>query len=392
MQFGFTPDEERFRAELRSYLDDVLPRDWAGPPDESREDHWALTQRVRRGLAERGWLVMSWPREYGGSDASPMMNVIFAEEMAYWRAPGNDRFGTRMIGPTLMALGTEEQKARFLPPIARGEVQWSQGYSEPDAGSDLAAIQTRAVDDGDDFVVNGSKIWNTLAHRAGWMFMLVRTDPDAPRHRGLSLLLCDLNSPGVTVRPIINMARTHSFNEVIFEDVRVPKENLVGGLNNGWKTGMSVLNFERSGIDYVGWAQRTLDELIQFARETDAPDGWPLARNAEVRRNLTELSTEVDAARLLTYEVAWRQGSGEVPAAEASMSKVAATEVNQKVMDFGVELLGMYGILEPGSPHARLDGRMLKMRLFYTSGTILAGTTEIQKNIIAQRGLGLPRE
>lgn len=391
MHFEFTPEESAFKSQLSLFLDDALPADWHGPADESRNDHWALNEQIKKGLAERGWLVMSWPEKYGGADSSPMMNTIFAEEMAYRRAPGHDRFGTRMFGPTLMQFGTEEQRTKYLGSIARGEIQWCQGYSEPNSGSDLASLQTRAVEDGDDFVVTGAKIWTSLAHRADMMFMLVRTDPDAPPHKGISLIMVDMKSPGLDVKPIINMAGLHSFNQVIFDDVRVPKANLVGELNDGWRAGMTVLNFERSGIDYAAWARISLEELIEYVTNDDS-----LATTAKsdpsVRIKLAELKTEVEAARLMCFDVAWRQGQGEVPSSEASMSKVSATEVNLAVLDYGLELLGMYGALEPGSNQAELQGRFMKMRLYYTSGPILAGTNEIQKNIIAQRGLGLPRK
>lgn len=391
MHFEFTPEESAFKSQLSLFLDDALPADWHGPADESRDDHWALNEQIKKGLAERGWLVMSWPEKYGGADSSPMMNTIFAEEMAYRRAPGHDRFGTRMFGPTLMRFGTEEQRKKYLGSIARGEIQWCQGYSEPNSGSDLASLQTRAVEDGDDFVVTGAKIWTSLAHRADMMFMLVRTDPDAPPHKGISLIMVDMKSHGLDVKPIINMAGLHSFNQVIFDDVRVPKANLVGELNDGWRAGMTVLNFERSGIDYAAWARISLEELIEYVTNDDS-----LATTAKsdpsVRIKLAELKTEVEAARLMCFDVAWRQGQGEVPSSEASMSKVSATEVNLAVLDYGLELLGMYGVLEPGSNQAELQGRFMKMRLYYTSGPILAGTNEIQKNIIAQRGLGLPRK
>jgi 3-oxocholest-4-en-26-oyl-CoA dehydrogenase alpha subunit len=391
LRFDFTPEEKDFKRQLSSFLDDVLPTDWHGPADESRDDHWTLNQDIKKGLAERGWLVMSWPKEYGGADSSPMMNTIFAEEMAYRRAPGHDRFGTRMFGPTLMRFGTEEQRKRHLGSIARGEIQWCQGYSEPNSGSDLASLQTRAIEDGNDFLVTGAKIWTSLAHRADMMFMLVRTDPEAAPHKGISLILVDMKSPGVEVLPIVNMAGVHSFNQVVFDNVRVPKSNLVGDLNDGWRAGMTVLNFERSGIDYAAWARAALEEMVDYVNSDEAAV-TSAKTDSTVRIKLAELHMEVEAARLMCYDVSYRQGKGEIPSSEASMSKVAASEVYLKVLDYGVEILGMYGVLEPGSDQAELQGRFFKMRLFYTSGPILAGTNEIQKNIIAQRGLGLPRK
>ncbi|MBT7833810.1 MAG: acyl-CoA dehydrogenase [Chloroflexi bacterium] len=391
MRFDFTPEEKKFKRQLSSFLDDVLPTDWHGPADESRDDHWTLNQDIKKGLAERGWLVMSWPKEYGGSDSSPMMNTIFAEEMAYRRAPGHDRFGTRMFGPTLMRFGTEEQRKKHLGSIARGEIQWCQGYSEPNSGSDLASLQTRAIEDGDDYLVTGAKIWTSLAHRANMMFMLVRTDLEATPHKGISLVMVDMKSTGIEVLPIVNMAGVHSFNQVVFDNVRVPKSNLVGDPNDGWRAGMTVLNFERSGIDYAAWARAALEEIVDYVNSDEAAV-TSAKTDPTVRIKLAELHMEVEAARLMCYDVSYRQGKGQIPASEASMSKVAASEVYLKVLDYGVEILGMYGVLEPGSSQAKLQGRFFKMRLFYTSGPILAGTNEIQKNIIAQRGLGLPRK
>ena len=391
MRFDFTPEEKKFKRQLSSFLDDVLPTDWHGPADESRDDHWALNEDIKKGLAERGWLVMSWPKEYGGSDSSPMMNTIFAEEMAYRRAPGHDRFGTRMFGPTLMQFGTEEQRKKHLGSIARGEIQWCQGYSEPNSGSDLASLQTRAIEDGDDYLVTGAKIWTSLAHRANMMFMLVRTDLEATPHKGISLVMVDMKSTGIEVLPIVNMAGVHSFNQVVFDNVRVPKSNLVGDPNDGWRAGMTVLNFERSGIDYAAWARAALEEIVDYVNSDEAAV-TSAKTDPTVRIKLAELHMEVEAARLMCYDVSYRQGKGQIPASEASMSKVAASEVYLKVLDYGVEILGMYGVLEPGSSQAKLQGRFFKMRLFYPSGPILAGTNEIQKNIIAQRGLGLPRK
>ncbi len=391
MWFEFNDAELAFRAELREFLDRELPAGWVGPNDESSEDGWALYQRIRRALAERGWLTMTWPKEYGGQEASPMISLIFAEEMAYRRAPGNDRFGTRMLGPTLMQFGTEEQKSNYLSDIARGGIQWCQGYSEPDTGSDLASLQTFAEVRGDEFVINGSKIWTSLAHRADMMFMLARTDRDAERHAGISFILVDMKSPGVQVNPIINIAGAHSFNQVMFDDVHVPIDNLVGDLHDGWNVAMNLLNFERGNIDYVAWAQRSWEEIRDYAATTRRFDGSLMIDDVKVRHRLAELETEIEMARYITYEVAWMQSLGHPPSTEASMCKIAATEVNTAVLDFGVELLGTPGLIDDPDEHEELAGRIFKMRMYQTSGPILAGTNEIQKNIIAYRGLELPR-
>ncbi len=391
MWFEFSPEELDFRADLNSFLDRELPDNWIGPADESSDEGWLLYQSMRKALAERGWLTMSWPEKYGGRSASPMISLIFAETMAYRRAPGNDRFGTRMLGPTLMRFGTEEQKRKYLPDIARGGIQWCQGYSEPDTGSDLASLQTFAVVEGDEFVINGSKIWTSLAHRADMMFMLARTDREAERHRGISFLLVDMKSPGLQVLPIINMSGAHSFNQVVFDNVRVPLQNLVGDLNDGWNVAMNLLNFERGNIDYVAWARRAWEELRDYAQQTSSINEHPIIEDPTVSRRFAELETQIEMARLITYEVAWLQTEGHPPSTESSMCKIAATEANNAVLDFGLELMGMPGLIDEPDERQSLEGRLFRTRMMYTSGPILAGTNEIQKNIIAYRGLNLPR-
>ncbi len=224
MDFTFTESEERLRGELRRFLADVLPPDWEGSGTDLSDDDFEFGQYFNKRLAERGWIAPAWPKQYGGLGATHVEQAIFGEELAYHRAPMGGRiFGVGMIGPTLIVHGSEEQKRRHLPGITAAEVLWCQGYSEPGAGSDLAALQTRAVRDGDDYVINGQKIWTTQAHRAQWMFLLARTDPEAPKHKGITFFLVDMKTPGITVRPLVNMAGRHEFNEVFFEDVRVPK-------------------------------------------------------------------------------------------------------------------------------------------------------------------------
>ena len=390
MDFRFSPEDEAFRADLLGFLRAELPSDWEGLGRWAEEADWDFTRTMRRKLADRGWLTMHWPKEYGGQDASPLRSTIFNEEMSYHRAPGRDIFGVRMLAPTLMIFGTEEQKERFLLPVARGEVQWCQGYSEPGSGSDLASLQTRAVSDGDDYVVNGSKIWTTMAHQADWMMLLARTDPDAPKHRGISFLLVDMKSPGVSVQPVYNMTGGHDFNQVFFDNVRVPKANLVGDENRGWYVGVTLLDFERSGIDYSATARRLLDEVTEWAKGASV-DGRPVSEDPQVRDALVERRLETEAARLLAYNVAWMQGQGLVPNKEASMSKVFGSETLQRVTSTAMDILGLYGQLRPGDPRAPLMGRVPENWMFSFSHTIAAGTSEIQRNIIATRGLGLPR-
>ncbi len=389
MDFEFSNEELSFRKELSAWLKEEL----ANKPQEGGNDadaEWAFGLEMRKKLADKGWLTMAWPEEYGGKGVSHMMQVVFAEEMSYNRAPGRDVFGTRMMAPTLMIHGTEEQKREFLPPVSKGEVQWCQGYSEPESGSDLASLQTRAVEDGDDFIINGTKIWTSSAHRADHIMVLTRTDPDAPKHRGISFLLCDMNTPGLTVNPIINMAGDHGFNMVTFDNVRVPKKNLVGEQNRGWYVGATLLDFERSGVDYSAGGRRILEELIAYAKDNDQ-NGSLIADNPVMRNRLANRAIEVDVSRLISYNIAWMQGEGLVPNKESSMGKVVGTELQQHLSETGMQMLGLHGQLEPGSKYAPMQGRIEHMHLTNVSETIQAGTSEIQRNIIATRGLGLPR-
>jgi alkylation response protein AidB-like acyl-CoA dehydrogenase len=295
-----------------------------------------------------------------------------------------------MLGPTLMIYGSEEQKRTHLPPISRGEVQWCQGYSEPESGSDLASLSTRAVRDGDDYVINGSKIWTTMAHRADWIFMLARTDPDAPKHRGISFILVDMKSPGIQVRPIINMTDGHEFNQVIFDNVRVPRRNLVGEENRGWYVAVTLLDFERSGIEYSAMARRLLDDVWGYTGEVKY-NGQPLVQVPWVRQLLADRYIECEVARLMAYNVAYMQGQGLVPNKEASMSKVFGSETLKRVTAASMEVLGIYGVLGRDEKWAPLKGRVPEHWMISFSHTIAGGTSEVQRNIIAGRGLGLPR-
>jgi alkylation response protein AidB-like acyl-CoA dehydrogenase len=293
-----------------------------------------------------------------------------------------------MIGPTLIVHGSEQQKREHLPRITSGEAIWCQGYSEPGAGSDLASLQTRAVRDGDDYVVNGQKIWTTGAHHADWCFLVVRTDPDRPKHKGISFLLADMNTPGITVRPIVNMAGHHEFNEVFFEDVRVPVSNRVGEENNGWYVAMTLLDFERSNVASIAANQRVLEELAGYYRERRPGGGY----GNIFRHRLADLAIANDVGRLLSYRTAWMQETGRAVNVEASVIKVFATELAQRISNFGVNLQGPGGALEPGSKYAALGGELAKDHESNVSPTIYSGSSEIQRNIIATRGLGLPRD
>ncbi len=389
MEFKFTAEHEALRKEVRDFLAEALPSRGVGPVRPTSQENWEEQLAFNKKLAQKGWIAPAWPKEYGGLGWSHINQMIFSEELSYAGAPDGGRvFNVGMIGPTLIVHGTPEQKAEHLPRITNAEVTWCQGYSEPGAGSDLASLQTRAVRDGDDYVVNGQKIWTTGAHHADWCFLLVRTDPDAPKHKGISFLLVDMKTPGITVRPLVNMAGYHEFNEVFFEDVRVPVRNRVGEENRGWYVAMTLLDFERSNVASIAANQRQLELLIQLWRERRTGEAY----RDVLRHRLADLWVANETGRLLAYRIAWMQEAGRIPNYEASVIKVFATELAQRITNFGVNIFGPAGALEPESKYAVANGVFEKGHLVNVAPTIYSGSSEIQRNIIAQRGLGLPRD
>jgi len=391
MDLRFGEKEERLRTEVQQFLAEHLPRrkDDDGYRDARTDDQaFEAAKRFNQELGRRGWIAPAWPEEYGGLGASIYEQMVFNEEFGYHGAPdtGTRGFGVGMIGPTLIVHGNEEQKREHLPGITSGEAIWCQGYSEPGAGSDLASLQTRATRDGDDFVVNGQKIWTSGGHRANWMFLLTRTDPDAPKHKGISFLLLDIkNTPGVEIRPLINMANRHHFNEVFFDNVRIPRRNLVGEENRGWYVGMTLLDFERSGIGGTAGQRRTLERLTEWLKEAPA---WQRERH---RLNLAELVIENNVAKYLGYRIGDMQSKGQHPNYEASVIKIFQSELGQRIYRFGVNALGLPGQLMPEQPGAPFEGDLPENYLTSVPSTIYSGSNEIQRNIIATRGLGLPR-
>jgi alkylation response protein AidB-like acyl-CoA dehydrogenase len=391
MELRFGEKEEQLRKEVQTFLKEQLSEDGdEGSTFMARDDEgFNKALEFNRELAKRGWIAPAWPKEYGGLNATIAEQMVFNEEFGYHGAPdtGTRGFGVGMIGPTLIVHGSEEQKNRYLPRITSGEDIWCQGYSEPGAGSDLASLQTRAVRDGDDFVINGQKIWTSGGHRANQMFCLVRTDPEAPKHRGISFLLIDdiKHQQGLTIRPLINMANRHHFNEVFFEDVRVPARNLVGEENRGWYVGMTLLDFERSGIGTTASQKRTLEKLTQTLK--DGPD-W---RRDKYRTKLADLVVANNVGRYLGLRVASMQSRGLVPNYESSVIKIYQSELGQKIYNFGVNMLGLAGQMVPEESRAPLGGGMPESYLQAVPSTIYSGSNEIQRNVIATRGLGLPR-
>jgi alkylation response protein AidB-like acyl-CoA dehydrogenase len=396
MEFRFSPEEEAFRQEIRAFLKAELPAEWAhregtgGQLGEGGDERWEFLRSFQKKLAAKGWLTLGWPQEYGGLGASHMMQVIYNEEMTYARAPTQLGVGPDRVGPTILLYGTDEQKRELVPGIANAETVWCQGFSEPGAGSDLASLQTRADADGDYFVINGQKIWTSLAHKADYCILLARTDQDAPKHKGISYFLMDMKTPGVEVRPLYDLTNRHTFNQVFMENVRIPRTSLVGELNRGWYVAAATLDFERSGINRVVMGYRMLEELVQYAFSTRV-NGLRLGDHQTVRSKLAELAIEFTAGRMLAYRVASMQARGQIPNTEASMSKMYGSELQQRLAGAGIQIMGLAGQLEGGTRWAPLAGRVEQFYLFASALTVAAGTTEIQKGIIAGRGLGLPR-
>jgi alkylation response protein AidB-like acyl-CoA dehydrogenase len=393
MDFNYSKEDEAFRAEFRAWLEHN--REFATPardPLQGEADgEWAACIRWHRKLNEGGWMAITWPREYGGRGAGLLQNIIYHEELerAGTSVPFAGGFGLGLLGPTLIQWGTHEQKQDHLRKILNADEIWCQGYSEPNSGSDLASLQTRAVEDGDDFVVNGSKIWTSSAHHANWIFLLVRTDLEAPKHKGISYLLVDMKTPGVTVRPLVQMTGARGFNQVFFEDVRVPRQNLVGPKNSGWQVAMTTLMFERSS-GYDRTIARQIDELTQTAQQIPRNGGvaWD---DSTVRQEIAQLAIEAKAIRYTGYRQLTRQLKGLQPGPESSMMKLCATDLALRIAAFAMELLGPFSQFEQGAAFAVDQGVWSQRMLAARGPTIYAGTNQIQRNIIGERVLGLPK-
>ena len=381
MDLSFSPAEEEFRQTLRRWLDENPPEE--GGPDESLDAEVERLRRWQRRLHDAGWIALHWPRDYGGRGASVVENFLFAEELARARSPELiGRIALNLVGPTLMAHGSEEQKRRYLPRIPPAEELWCQLFSEPDAGSDLAAIRTRAVADGDGFVVTGEKVWTSYAQFADHGILLARTDstPGAPKQKGLSFFILDMKSPGVRVLPLKQMTGTSEFNQVVLEEVRVPRANLVGAPGQGWAIAGTTLAHERGTNPRQMVIHRQLaDELLRLGREYLA-GGAPHVLRQEVAQALIE----VEILKLLNYRTLTRVLRGEPVGAEGSITKLFWSEMSQRLHDTAFRLLGARSQLAS-------EARWQRSLLYYRAGTIFAGTSEIQRNILATRILGLPR-
>ena len=409
MDIAFTAEEERFRAEARTWLEQHAPK--SEPPEHDLRARRAFDLAWQRTLYEAGYAGISWPQEYGGRGASLMEQLIWYEEFARAGAhePSTLFVGLNHGGPTLIARGSEEQKAFHLPRILRGDVIWCQGFSEPSAGSDLAGLSTRAVIDGDDLVVTGQKIWTSFAQIAEYQELLVRTDPEAPKHKGITWVICPMGLPGMEVREIRTMAGGSDFCEVFYDDVRIPRANIVGKLNDGWNVAMSTLGFER-GTAFLSEQvrlTRLVDQLIDVARQTPAGGGAPSGETSaamtaleddDIARRLALLRAEVEALRSMTYRSVSRTARTGVPSAEASLIRLFFSELQQRVFALAMEILGPDILAwDPGGAPSRVTPRhtgaasWVSHYLMAFSSTIAAGSKDIQRNIIGDRILGLPR-
>ena len=390
MEFTWSAEETAFRNEVLGFLKEMLPANWTGLR-LSDDEQFAYSRQFTKKFAAKKWRVMHWPKAYGGLEYNLWRQVIFNEEVAYRGVPGATDLGVSSIGPMLMNFGRDDQKARFLNAIANAEILFCQLFTEPGSGSDLASLQTRAVRDGDDYVVNGQKVFTSGAHRADWGWLTARTDPEAPKHRGISTFLIDMKTPGITIRPMINMAGVHDQNEVFFDDVRIPADALVGEENRGWYQIAASLDSARSSVPRFATARRLLEDLVQFARETTGYDGHVLAKDPAIRARLADLAIELEVGRFIGYRAVSLQYAGLPGDKVASACKIFGTELHQRLTNAGMNILGLYGQLRTGSKHAQLLGRIeffYRESVYYTIGF---GTSEINRNIIAGRGLGLPR-
>ena len=408
MDWADTPEQASFRGEVRSFIEGNLPEHYRRIAEQGgevgSEGGWqhdrfhgspeakAASGEWEKAVVARGWMAPHWPTEYGGAGLSPMEQFILKQEFAVAAAPDVGGQGTQMLGPTVIAHGTDEQKSMLLGRTLAGEITWAQGYSEPGAGSDLASLSTRAVKDGDEWVLNGQKIWTSNAHRADWLFGLFRTDPDAPKHRGISFMVMDINTPGITVRPLISGGGMHFSNETFYEDVRVPQDQVIGEVNRGWYVGMTLLDFERSNISGAVSTRREITDVLEYLQTEDGQAKSRVSELDSVRNEIADRYIETEVGFNFSFRIISMQAAGLIPNYEASTSKMFASELNQRIQRTGIKMFGLYSTMwdldDEVSPH----GARFTQNYYHTiPSTIAGGTSEIQRNIIATRGLGLPR-
>jgi alkylation response protein AidB-like acyl-CoA dehydrogenase len=392
MDFEFTEGQEAFRKEVRQWLEQNLPENLRGRGFAASRADLEEVVRLRawqRTMYEAGYVGMDWPREFGGRGAPLVEQIILYQEMARAESPQLvNRGGLSMLGPTLMRYGTAAQQARFLPRILTAEHLWCQGFSEPNAGSDLANLQTRAVREGDTFIVNGQKVWTSMGHVADWCFLLVRTDPQAPKHKGISFLLVDMKTQGITVRPLRQLTGEAEFNEVFYDNVRVPVDNLVGTLHEGWGVAIHTLAYERDLLTHIRHIslQTAVTRLIKLARDRGQ------ARDPVLRQKIASIVIGEQALKLNGYRSLTRVLRGGAPGPEGSTAKLHWSQVDQELALVATEILGQYSQVSGGSPWAPDEGQWEFYELLARGSGIRAGTTEILRNILGERVLGLPKD
>jgi alkylation response protein AidB-like acyl-CoA dehydrogenase len=390
MRYELTPDQEAWRQEVRAFLrTEVTPALEEEMRVSGNEGSGPLAREFQRKLHDRGWWGVGWPTEFGGLGKTAVEQYIFIEEMHLAGAPSM-QLSVTSVAPTIMRVGTPVQRQHWLPKIMSGEVDFALGYSEAQAGTDLASLETRAVLDGDEWVINGAKMWNSGAHLATHNWLAVRTEPDAPKHKGISLMIVPMDAPGITVQPIWTWPGLRT-NALFLDNVRVPRDHLVGERGMGFYYAMMALDFERIAIGSVGMVRRFYDLLIAFVR-TARRDGRPLGRIPWVRQRMAELARDLEVGRMLGLLNAWLIDQGVVPTKEGSMAKIFVSELSARLASVGMDILGLAGQLAPENPAAPLHGRLQWM---YRTAPLLrfgGGSNEIQRLIIAQRGLGLPRK
>ncbi len=397
MDFTLTPEQQFFRDEVRDWLERNLPRSWVerlhGGSDIPRPEAYEFLRQWQGKLNEAGFMGLTWPKESGGRGLTFMEEMILQQEMALAKAPPVlNILAVGMAGPTIIAYGTEEQKKRYPPKMLSCEEIWCQGYSEPNAGSDLASVQTRAVKEGEYYVVNGQKVWTSLAHMADWMMLLARTDPDAPKHKGITYFLLDMKSPGVTVKPLKQITGDAEFNEVYFDNVRVHESQILGGVNNGWGVGLTTLMYERLALGF-GIQVRlriALDALVELARHT-VKNGVPVTQDPVMRQKLAQMWIDTEVFKYTGARAITKLLKGELPGPEASTGKMMWVEGHQRLQELAMEIEGPFSQLTQGSPWAVAGGLWQHTFLRSRANSIEGGTTEIQRNIIGERVLGLPK-
>ena len=395
MDFNLSPEEEAFRQEFVPWLESVIAEKGEIPTfkdAEALDERVAWYREMQKKLFDAGYAGITWPKEYGGRGGTLIESFILDEEIQKRAAVENfNGIGFGMAGGVILAFGTDEQKDRYIPAMLNGSEIWCQGFSEPNAGSDLAALSTRAVKDGDDYVINGQKVWTSMAQMADQCILVVRTDPDVPKHKGLSFFIIDMKTPGIDVRPLIQITGDAEFNEVYFDDMRVPRTQMLGEEGDGWKISIATLMFERYAVSQYGSFRRSIDGLFELAKNVTR-NGRPAIEDPVIRQKLAQFHIEVEILKHNTMRSRSKLLKGEVPGPEGSIEKLYWSEMNKAMQEFAMELEGPYHQLMSGSKWALQDGMYQFAFLRSRGNTIEAGTSEIQKNIIGERVLGLPKD